>query len=109
MSWIKADGVSMISASSQRTQAVDGPMVVNSKEFRALAIAPLRAGWFSFLCLSPSSCDEIGGSKSCRKMVMLANLFSCGPDCVTAIAFCKACVAEFPSRVFGMMKPSAIS
>ena len=42
-SCIRVGGVSMMSASSQRTHDVDGPMVVNSRELRALDIAARRA------------------------------------------------------------------
>ena len=42
-SWMREGGVSMMSESSQSTQAVDGPMVVKRREFRARDMADRRA------------------------------------------------------------------
>ena len=98
----------MISESSHNTQDVEGPIVVNNREFLALDIAARRAFWFSLLWRSCSSCDVMGGSKSWRSIVMLANLCSSGPFCVIEMADWSAEVAELPSRVFGMMKPRAM-
>jgi len=107
-SWIRVGGVSIISASSQRTQAVEGPRIVKRRELRARDMAARRSRWFDILCRSASSCDIKGGSKSCRRMVMLAKRFSTGPDCVDAMAFWSARVAALPSRFLGVINPRAI-
>lgn len=97
-----------MSASTHSTQDVVGPSVVNKRAFRAFDMAALLAFWFSFLCLSASSCDTKGCSKSSRRMVTLANRLASGPDCVLATALRRAAAAALPSRPFGRMKPRAM-
>ena len=107
-SWIREAGVSTTSASSQRTHAVEGPSVVKRRALRACDMAERRARWFSILWRSCSSWEISGGSKSCRRMVMLAKRFSRGPDWVVVTADWRAAVAVLPSWVFGVMKPRAM-
>ena len=67
-----------------------------------------RVRWFSILCLSASSCEVRGGSKSWRMIVTLAKRFASGPDCVCAMAAWRAVVGAFPSLPFGVMNPRAM-